>query len=147
MAMSSTARTAVAIQHFLLGELKAPINLPTPLLADNRGAIISSTNGMGSPRARHLELRHHYIVEVVREGRLTPRYVETNKNKADVLTKALPTPAHRTYNDQLTVALDLHMADEEDAPPRLARPEALSPALSPYVVRTRTKKGKKSKRE
>eukprot|EP00808_Paulinella_micropora_P021391 g82640.t1 len=132
-------------KHLLISELRAPINLPTPLLADNRGAITSSSNGMGSPRARHLDLRHHYIVEVVREGRLTPRYVNTTQNRADIFTKALPAPAHRTFIDQITVPLASCMADDEDAPARLFRSDALSPTLSQYVVRARKRKGKKSK--
>eukprot|EP00808_Paulinella_micropora_P018211 g29038.t1 len=38
-------------------------------------------------------------------GRLTPRYVKTTENRADVFTKALPAPAHRTFTDQITVPL------------------------------------------
>eukprot|EP00808_Paulinella_micropora_P001233 g44879.t1 len=102
---------------------------------------------MGSPRARHLDLRHHYIVEVVREGRLTPRYVKTTENRADVFTKALPAPAHRTFTDQITVPLDTHMAEDEDAPARFFRSDSISPSLSPYVVRARKRKGKSRRRQ
>eukprot|EP00808_Paulinella_micropora_P024502 g82152.t1 len=62
-----------------------------------------------------------------------------------IFTKALPAPAHRTFIDQITVPLASCMADDEDAPARLFRSDALSPTLSPYVVRARKRKGKKSK--
>eukprot|EP00808_Paulinella_micropora_P012315 g76847.t1 len=68
---------------------------------------------MGSPRARHLELRHHYIVVTVREGRLTLCYVKTNENRADIFTKSLPAPAHRAFSDQLTVPLDDYLKPDE----------------------------------
>eukprot|EP00808_Paulinella_micropora_P002131 g19053.t1 len=75
-------------------------------------------------------------------GRLTPRYLKT-QNRADVFTKALPAPAHRIFNDQITVPLDAHMAEDEDAPARLFRSDWISPSLSPYVVRARKReKGK-----
>eukprot|EP00808_Paulinella_micropora_P029245 g3866.t1 len=79
-------------------------------------------------------------------GRLTPRYVKTTENRADVFTKALPAPAHRTFTDQITVPLDAHMAEDEDAPARLFRSDSISPSLSPYVVRARKRKGKKLKK-
>eukprot|EP00808_Paulinella_micropora_P017863 g46457.t1 len=57
-----------------------------------------------------------------------------------------PQAAHRTFTDQITVPLDAHMAEDEDAPARLFRSDSISPSLSPYVVRARKRKWKKSKK-
>eukprot|EP00808_Paulinella_micropora_P013579 g76918.t1 len=39
-------------------------------------------------------------------------------------------PAHRTFTDQITVPLEAHMAENEDAPARLFRSDSISPSLS-----------------
>eukprot|EP00808_Paulinella_micropora_P031859 g5129.t1 len=56
-------------------------------------------------RSRHLALKHHYIVELERNGRITSRKINSSDNLADVFTKALPAPQYLKLIDQFTVRL------------------------------------------
>eukprot|EP00808_Paulinella_micropora_P006601 g18969.t1 len=56
-------------------------------------------------RSRHLALKHHYIVELERNGRITSRKINSSDNLADVFTKALPAPQYLNLIDQFTVRL------------------------------------------
>jgi len=114
--MSQTARTTVAIQSFLR-ELNMPVRSPATIQADNRGSIIASTNGLGGPRSRHLDIKHHYVVEQVREGKVTVKYVQSSENIADLFTKALPTPQFRYLVDQFMVRLSDYLKEDEDSIP------------------------------
>jgi len=119
ISMSAAARTAISIQNFL-GEVGAPIQLPSILYGDNQGSVLSAQNGMGSNRSRHLVLRHHYLVEQVRSRKLSPRKVTSASNLADTLTKGVAAPAYRRLMDQYTVKLSDFLANDEDfatAPP------------------------------
>eukprot|EP00808_Paulinella_micropora_P017590 g28800.t1 len=104
IAMSAAARNTVAIQNFC-SELGIPISQPSTVYGDNQGSILTTTNGFGSHRSRHLSLKHHYIVELERKGRITNRKIGTTENLADVFTKALPAPQYLKLVDQFTVRL------------------------------------------
>eukprot|EP00808_Paulinella_micropora_P014672 g47487.t1 len=93
IAMSAAARNTIAIQHFC-EEIGIPLPLPSTVFGDNQGSILTTTNGFGSQRSRHLALKHHYIVELERNGRITSRKIKSSDNLADAFTKALPAPQY-----------------------------------------------------
>eukprot|EP00808_Paulinella_micropora_P023468 g48431.t1 len=70
-----------------------------------RGQPRFDTNGFGSQRSTHLALKHHYIVELERNGRITSRKINSSDNLADVFTKALPAPQYLKLIDRFTVRL------------------------------------------
>eukprot|EP00808_Paulinella_micropora_P031907 g7558.t1 len=114
IAMSAAARNTVAIQNFC-NELGIPIPQPSTVYGDNQGSILTTTNGFGSLRSRHLSLRHHYIVELERTGRITSRKIRTAENLADVFTKALPAPQYLKLIDQFTVRLSDYLRESDDS--------------------------------
>ena len=97
--------------------MNMPVRSPATIQADNRGSIIASTNGLGGPRSRHLDIKHHYVVEQVREGKVTVKYVQSSENIADLFTKALPTPQFRYLVDQFMVRLSDYLKEDEDSIP------------------------------
>ena len=129
IALSNCTRTAIAVQSFLR-ELNVPIAQPTVIHEDNRGSIIASTNGLGGPRSRHLDIKHHYVVEQVREKRIAVRYIPSNENLADVFTKPLATPQFRALVDQFTVKLDDYLKHDEDSIPSTGPASSLVPPVS-----------------
>jgi len=66
------------------------LNLPTTVKIDNNGARELAKNPQASQRTKHIDIRYHYIREVIQEGKIQLEQCPTNEMTADVLTKALP---------------------------------------------------------
>jgi hypothetical protein len=74
---------------------------PTPLACDNQSTLCISKNTGMSQRTKHIDLRHHWIREAIEEGDLALHYVPTERNPADIMTKALGDVKHRKLLSQL----------------------------------------------
>jgi hypothetical protein len=70
--------------------LKIEVELPMKIKCDNQGAIFLAKNE-SSVRTKHVDVRYHFIRELIEEGIIASEYVRTSDNIADVLTKNLPT--------------------------------------------------------
>uniref|UniRef100_A0ACD5TR82 Uncharacterized protein n=1 Tax=Avena sativa TaxID=4498 RepID=A0ACD5TR82_AVESA len=73
----------------LLGEMlgKAPTRFT--LLVDNQSAIALSKNPVHHDRTKHIDVKFHFTRECIEEGRADIKFVGTNDQLADLLTKAL----------------------------------------------------------
>jgi hypothetical protein len=56
---------------------------------DNLGAKEMSDHATDHNRTKHIDIKHHFIREHVHAGRVKVNYVETSKQLADILTKAV----------------------------------------------------------
>ena len=56
---------------------------------DNTSAINISKNPVQHSRTKHIEIRHHFIRELVEDGTLTLEFIHTDDQKADLFTKPL----------------------------------------------------------
>jgi hypothetical protein len=88
VAASATCQEIMWLRNFLR-EIGFPQRKATPLYVDNQAAIRLGHNPVLHGRTKHIEVRHHYIREVVANGNVELRYVFTDKNVADIMTKAL----------------------------------------------------------
>jgi hypothetical protein len=61
----------------------------TMILCDNRNCIKMMENPMFHDKSKHIEIRYHYICDMVQRGAVKLQYVGTNEKVADVLTKPL----------------------------------------------------------
>jgi len=87
MALSDASREAIARFH-LYHELG--INIPPPLIvSDNQGALAIAENPTNYQRAKHIDLRYHFIRHALENGQIRIDYVPTSQQPADALTKAL----------------------------------------------------------
>lgn len=77
----------------LLAELTG-INEVVELLSDSQSAIQIAENPMHHRRTKHIDVRHHYIREMVRMGKVRLSYLPTNEMPADVFTKGLSREKH-----------------------------------------------------
>ena len=59
------------------------------IYCDNTSAINISKNLVQHSRTKHVEIRHHFIRELVEDGTLTLEFIHTNDQKADLFTKPL----------------------------------------------------------
>lgn len=87
MAISSCAQEAMWLKQ-LEDEIFGTSG-PMNLLCDNQSAICIAENNGYSSRSKHIDLRHHFIREKIMDNSCTIHYVSTEKNAADVFTKAL----------------------------------------------------------
>jgi len=74
----------------LIGELFPSILLPITLYCDNQPALKLAQDDNFRARTKHIDLRYHFIRQVVAKGVLCLVYCPTEDMAADMLTKALP---------------------------------------------------------
>jgi hypothetical protein len=60
-----------------------------PLLCDNTYAISVAKNSIFHKKMRHVERRHHFLRDYVEKGDTEMRYIDTEKQLADIFTKLL----------------------------------------------------------
>ena len=59
------------------------------ILCDNRGAIDLSKNPVQHSRTKHIEIRHHFLLDNVQKRNISIEKVSSEDNIADILTKPL----------------------------------------------------------
>jgi len=60
-----------------------------PVLCDNTSAINLSKNPIQHSRAKHIEIRHHFIRDYVQKGIFNISFIDTMHQWADIFTKPL----------------------------------------------------------
>ena len=63
---------------------------------DNQGAIRLAINPSAHQRAKHIDVKHHLIRDLIRNKSIALEYVSTGDEQADILTKPLPGPRYST---------------------------------------------------
>ena len=102
VAMSRCAQQMVWM-HSWLAEVGVKYSSPGLLKADNRGAIALTKNTKDHGKVKHIDIRHHYIRELLRSGVIAIEQVPSEDNLADLFTKPIPRDQHH----RLLAALDI----------------------------------------
>jgi hypothetical protein len=71
------------------------------MLADNQGAIALTKNPYLHERSRHIDIKYHYVRDLVEQGKLRIKYIPTTKMVADGFTKPLERTAFNRFIVQL----------------------------------------------
>ena len=87
MALSDCSRQAVWVQN-IFSELGLQVK-PTPICADNEGGIFIASNPVQERRTKHIDVRYHYVRDLVESRRIEIFWVPTDENPADMFTKNL----------------------------------------------------------
>jgi hypothetical protein len=61
----------------------------TVILCDNQSCIKMTENPVFHDKSKHIEIRYHYICDMVQRGSIKLQYVSTDEQVADVFTKPL----------------------------------------------------------
>jgi hypothetical protein len=69
---------------------------PTLIYADNQAAIKLADGGQFHMRTKHIDVRYHFIWQLVEEKEIEYHYISTHLNLADIFTKALPGDKHKS---------------------------------------------------
>jgi ribonuclease HI len=62
---------------------------PITLYSDNQAAIAISENDVNHTRTKHIDIRHHFVRESIKNKQIKPEWVATANQIADINTKAL----------------------------------------------------------
>ena len=59
------------------------------IFGDNQGAVQLSQNPVSNSNSKHIDVRHHVLRELVRQGDVSVSHVPSEYQHADILTKAV----------------------------------------------------------
>ena len=101
MALTEAAKEAIWCARFLaeLGYRKK--DTPVLLRGDNQGSIALAENPEFHRRTKHIEIKWHWIREVVELGRVSIKFIPTTEMVADGLTKPLAAKPFEDFKSML----------------------------------------------
>lgn len=89
----------------ILNELKEAnllnSNCESYLYCDNQSAIHFSKSSVENNRTKHIDIRYHFLRNLVFEKRFVLKYVNTKCNPADLFTKPLPKMGLRDFTSKI----------------------------------------------
>src|SRR5229473_6083841 len=99
MSLSDTSCQLVWVRN-LFSELGIEL-APVLLYEDNQGAIFIASNPVQEKHSKHIDLRYHYIRDVVQSDKVELFFVEGTQNPADMFTKNLGRIKFLKFREQL----------------------------------------------
>jgi hypothetical protein len=95
MALSDTAKEIKWFNSWLtevsiLVPNKLALTPPATINVDNSAAISLTAEGAKHARTKHIDVRYHFVKEAVVAGTLVVKWIPTDQQLADLLTKRLP---------------------------------------------------------
>ena len=99
MALSDCSRDCMWIQN-VFHELGYKIRA-IPICSDNQGALFVSQNPVTEKRTKHIDVRYHYIRDVIDKGAIEVYFVPGVDNPADIFTKNLGPIKIRKFREEL----------------------------------------------
>ena len=94
MAITEAAKELKWMRQFLAELEYGDHKSTTVLKCDNQGAIALAKNPVSHSRAKHIDLRYHFIRDAIEDGIIAVEYIPTAEMTADSLTKALVRQKH-----------------------------------------------------
>lgn len=98
MALSEAAREATCIRNFFK---EIGMSMALTISCDNQGALQLAENPVHHSRTKHIDIRHHYIRQALKDGSFKIKYLPTEEMPADVLTKALTKEKHNFCSNSM----------------------------------------------
>ena len=75
----------------------------TDIICDNQSCIKMTENPMFHDKSKHIEVRYHFIQDMVQKGAIKLKYVPIEEQVADVLTKPPDHVKFEYFRDKLSV--------------------------------------------
>jgi len=102
VAMSRCAQQMVWM-HTWLDEVGIEHVIPGVIKGDSRGAIALVKNTKDHGKVKHIDIRHHYIRELVKAETITFKQIPSADNLADLFTKPLARDTHHRLLKNLNI--------------------------------------------
>ena len=101
VALAAAAQEAVWLRSVMKG-LNKEIP-PTVIHEDNQSAIAIAKNPQFHSRTKHVDIKYHFVRELVEDGIIQLSYCESGNMMADILTKGLAAPQHNKLRTGLNI--------------------------------------------
>jgi hypothetical protein len=88
-ALCDTVKDVIFLAQ-LLQEMGLTVTMPVTVNLDNQGAKCMAENNLNNDRSKHIDIKFRFITDWIERGLVTLRYVPSEENRADIMTKALP---------------------------------------------------------
>ena len=89
IALALTIQEALHLTQ-LFSSAKFPIDsLIVDIMEDNQSAMSIAANSTNSSKSKHFDIKLHFVREVIAQGKIALHFCPTDKNIADILTKAI----------------------------------------------------------
>ena len=89
MALSACSQEALFLEMLVRDLIPTGKFKPVVIYGDNQGALALVKNNIVHNRSKHIDIRYHFIRSNYVNGLIDVRYIPTNKNVADVMTKPM----------------------------------------------------------
>ena len=99
VAITECVREVILLRN-ILSQLGFPQPSPTSIRCDNNGAMVFAQEHYTSQRAKHIDVRLHWIRQSIAAGVASLSHIPTRDNPADLFTKNLPRDGfgrHRSF--------------------------------------------------
>lgn len=93
-ALSEVTKDVLWMQK-LLEELSITVQYPTPVFEDNQPVIAIVRNQRSPSDAKHIEVKHYFVLDYHAKGYINVTYMDTDHQLADGLTKVKSNPRDR----------------------------------------------------
>src|SRR4051812_8618356 len=84
-----------------------------PIFCDNTSAICLSKNPILHSKAKHIEIKHHFIRDYVQKGVISLNFVDTDHQWADIFTKPLAEDRFKFILKNISMDLCPKLEDEK----------------------------------
>ncbi len=108
----------------LLGDLGHKQTEATSLLCDSASAIAMTKNPVMHGRTKHIEIKHHFIRDLVAQGEVKLEFCRTEVQMADMFTKALFQSKFEEMRRKLCITSFESMGSVEEMIQSLSREKA-----------------------
>ena len=80
--------------------------LPIIVRVDNVGAIYLAQNAVSKPKMKHIDIRYHFVWDMIENGVIKIIFVSSEENNSNVFTKKLGEEAFNKHSKKYSQALD-----------------------------------------
>jgi hypothetical protein len=112
IATSDASKEVIWLRKLLAG-LFGDVLETTIIHCDNQRCVKLSENPIYHDRSKHIEMRYHYLRDMVQKGAIRLQYIPTDEQIADVFTKSLSATKFVYFRDKLGMVENASLVERE----------------------------------
>lgn len=101
VALAHSAKEALWLRR-ILNELKIECK-NIPMCVDNQSAIKFATNSEFHKRSKHIDVKYHFVRDLIENKSIEVSYVKSEDQLADIFTKGLPKVSFYAMREKLNI--------------------------------------------